>query len=184
MIRDARKHIPSPITESQVHRIVNTLYKKAGIIRDSTKRRYRVRPHSIRKYFKTQMIKLGTVNADYIEYMMGHVTGTYTDMQSLGIEHLREVYRNAGLSIRPKTKMNKIETLKGVIMALGLDPNEVLSREALVKPHRTIIDPIQRQEQDYDLLSKTIRKTLLDELRNSRYLNREHGSPGEIRTLV
>ena len=105
-------------------------------------------------------------------------------MQSLGVEYLREVYRNAGLSIRPKTKMNKIETLKGVIMALGLDPNEVLSREAMVKPHRTIIDPMQRQEQDFTILSKTIRKTLFDELRGSRYLSMEQGSPGEIRTPV
>ncbi|NVM47017.1 MAG: hypothetical protein HWN79_19120 [Candidatus Lokiarchaeota archaeon] len=69
-------------------------------------------------------------------------------------------------------------------MALGLDPNEVLSREAMIKPHRTIIDPMQRQEQDFTILSKTIRKTLFDELRSSRYLSMEQGSPGEIRTPV
>jgi hypothetical protein len=79
------------------------------------------------------MTKLGTINAEYIEYMMGHVTDKYNDMESVGIEHLREVYRNSGLSIRPQTQLNKMETLKGVVLALGLDPNEVLSREAMVK---------------------------------------------------
>ena len=154
------------------------------MIRKTTKKRYEVRPHTLRKYFKTQMTKLGTINSDYIEYMMGHVTDTYNDIESVGIEYLRELYRNSGLSIRPHTKLNKIETLKGVILALGLDPNEVLSREAMVKPHRTIIDPTQRQDSDFRILSKTIRKTLIDELKNSRYLSLDSGSPGEIRTPV
>ena len=81
---------------------------------------------------------------------------------------------------RAKIKLNKIETLKGVILALGLDPNEVLSREAMVKPHRTIIDPTQRQDSDFRILSKTIRKTLIDELKNSRYLSLDSGSPEPI----
>ncbi|MCW4048942.1 MAG: hypothetical protein NWE89_04315 [Candidatus Bathyarchaeota archaeon] len=115
---------------------------------------------------------------------MRHVTDTFNDMQSVGIEYIREIYRNSGLSIRPQTKINKIEPLKGVIMALGLDPNEVLSREAMVKPHRTIIGPSARQEQDYVILQKTIKKTLLEELRNSTYLSCDSGSPGEIRTPV
>ena len=72
----------------------------------------------------------------------------------------------------------KIETLKGVVMALGLDPNEVLSREAMIKPHRAIIDPMQRQEQDFNAPSKTVRETLLDEPRSSRHLRMEQGSPG------
>lgn len=36
--------------------------------------------------------------------MMGHVTDAYTDIQSLGVDHLREVYRNAGLSIDLKQR--------------------------------------------------------------------------------
>ena len=51
------------------------------------------------------------------------------------------------------------------------------SREAMVKPHRKIIDPTQRQESDFRILSKTIRKTLIDELKNSRYLSMDSGSP-------
>ncbi len=183
LIKNARNHIPTPVTESQIHRIVNTLYKKAGIIRQSTKRRYKVRPHSLRKYFKTQMTKTG-INADYIEFMMGHVTDTYNDMESLGVDYLRDIYRNSGMSIRPQTKVDKLEMLKVFAETMGLNPNEVLSREAMVKPHRTIIDPTQRQESDFRILSKTIRKTLIDELKNSRYLSMDSGSPGEIRTPV
>ena len=74
LIRNLRNHIPKPITESQVHIVVNELYKQTGMIRKTTKKRYEVRPHSLRKYFKTQMTKLGTINADYIEYMMGHTS--------------------------------------------------------------------------------------------------------------
>jgi len=71
--------------------------------------------------------------------------------------------------------------LKVFAETMGLNPNEVLTREATVKPHRTIIDPYQRQESDFRILSKTIRKTLIDELKNSRYLSMDRGSPGEIR---
>ena len=65
------------------------------------------------------------------------------------------------------------------ILALGLDPNEVLSREALVKPHRTIIDPLQRDEYDFAILQKTIRKTLLNEIKSSIKLSKDNGSPGD-----
>ena len=184
LIRNKRNHMIKPISESQVHRVVNELYKQTGMIRKTTKKRYEVRPHSLRKYFKTQMTKLGTINSDYIEYMMGHVTDTYNDIESVGIEHLRDLYRNSGMSIRPQTKVDKLEMLKVLAETLGLNPNEVLIREAMVKPHRTIIDPTQRQDSDFRILSKTIRKTLIDELKSSRYLSLDSGSPGEIRTPV
>ena len=167
LVRNARNHIPTPITESQVHRIVNKLYKKAGIIGQTTSRRYRVRPHSIRKYFKTQMMALGTINSDYIDYMMGHVTDTYNDIQGLGKEHLRNVYASSGLSIRPKTELNKIETIKALAITLGLDPDVILSKVALQKPHRTIIDGAYQTGNSVKILSKAIKTTLIEELRNS-----------------
>jgi len=67
LIRNARNHSVDPISGSQIHRIVNALYKKSGLIRQSTSKRYKVRPHTLRKYFKTQMTKLGTINSEYIE---------------------------------------------------------------------------------------------------------------------
>ena len=184
LIRNSRNHIPEPITESQIHRIINTLYKKAGIISKETKKRYRVRPHSIRKYYKTQMMALGTINSDYIEYMMGHITDTYHDIASLGIERLRNIYASSGLGIRPKTQLSKMEAMKALAITLGLDPNVILSKEALQKPHRTIIDGTYQTNDQTMILSKAIKKSIIGELKNSRNSYPEHGSPGEIRTLV
>ena len=94
------------------------------------------RPHSIRKFFRTQMTALG-VDRDYIEYMMGHKVSTYHDIQMKGIEFLRNVYAATGLSIRPKTRLGKIEALKEIIRAWGMNPEEILTRKALAMPHRT-----------------------------------------------
>ena len=62
--------------------------------------RYSLCVHSLRKYFKTQLMALG-VQSDYVDYMMGHTVDTYHDIQSKGIEFLRNVYASAGLSIKP-----------------------------------------------------------------------------------
>ena len=49
---------------------------------------YDLRVHSIRKYFKTQLLALG-VQPDYVDYMMGHTVDTYDDIQSIGIDKLK-----------------------------------------------------------------------------------------------
>ncbi len=55
---------------------------------------YDLRTHSLRKYFKTQLLALG-VQSDYIDYMRGHTVDTYDDIPSLGVEKLRSVYAAA-----------------------------------------------------------------------------------------
>ena len=45
---------------------------------------------------------------------MGKTIDTYEDVQSLGIETLRNLYQSAGLAIRPKTQVNRIEQLKEI----------------------------------------------------------------------
>ena len=89
-----------PLTESSVYLIVHRLYKKAGLISGSS-RRYDIRVHSLRKYFRTQLTARG-VPSDYVEYMMGHKTSRYNDIKSLGIDFLRNLYKLADLSIRPR----------------------------------------------------------------------------------
>jgi len=44
--------------------------------------------------------------------MMGHTIDIYHDIQSLGVEKLRNVYAASGLSIRPKNRISKIDALK------------------------------------------------------------------------
>ena len=76
---------------------------QAGPLGSRVDRRYQMRPHSIRKFFRTQMAALG-VQTDYIEYMMGHTISTYHNIRMKGIEFLRSIYATSGLSIKPKTK--------------------------------------------------------------------------------
>ena len=63
--------------------------------------------------------------------MMGRRVSTYHDIQSLGIETLRKGYAASGLSIKPKTKVSKIDALKEIIRAWGMNPEQVLAKEAL-----------------------------------------------------
>ena len=65
------------------------------------------------------------------EYMMGHTISTYEDVQSLGIETLRNLYLCRNLQSDLKHK-NKIEQLKEIIRAWGENPEEILSKDALI----------------------------------------------------
>jgi len=73
------------------------------------------------------MAALG-VDRDYIEYMMGHTISTYHDIQMKGIKFLRGIYISSGLSIKPRTRISKIDALKEIIRAWGLNPEEILTR--------------------------------------------------------
>lgn len=130
LIRDASSYTPKSITSKQIRRIVHVLYLKAGLIKQSNVRFYDVRTHSLRKFFKTHLTALG-MQADYIDYMMGHIVDTYQDIQSLGIEPLRKAYHASVLCIRKKTAVSKIDALKEIIRAYGMNPEQVLSQKAL-----------------------------------------------------
>jgi hypothetical protein len=91
---------------------------------------YYLRVHSLRKYFKTQLLALG-VQPDYVDYMMGHTVDTYHDLQSLGIDKIRNVYAASGLAIKQKTQINQIDALKEIIRAMGMNPEQLLDRDAL-----------------------------------------------------
>ena len=68
---------------------------------------------------------------------MGHTIDTYEDVQSLGIETLRNLYTSAGLAIRPKTVANRMTQLKEIIRAWGENPEEILTRDALMRGNIT-----------------------------------------------
>ncbi|MGC8940008.1 MAG: hypothetical protein ACP5KU_05895, partial [Candidatus Bathyarchaeia archaeon] len=69
----------------------------------------------------------------------------------------------SGLCIRPKTKPNRIEMLKEMIRALGLNPEEILTKEALAIPHRTVI-AAGRDETQMETLLKALKQKLKEEL--------------------
>jgi site-specific recombinase XerD len=103
---------------------------------------YDVRTHSLRKFFRTQM-SAAKIDDEIKEYMMGHTISTYEDVQSLGIETLRNLYNSAGIAIRPKTAINRIEQLREIIRAWGENPEEILSKDALLRGNQTITEDHQ-----------------------------------------
>lgn len=163
LIRNKRTKRVDPITPGNIHLAIHKLYLKAGLIKRGSAKRYTLRAHSIRKYFRTQLGSLSTIPTDYIDYMMGHTISTYNDIRMKGIEYLRNLYASTGLSIRPKTKINKIDQLKLIIEAWGMDPNTILSKEALTMPYRTVIDPEQQQ---IKILNQALKQAIIKELRS------------------
>jgi hypothetical protein len=162
LIRDEHSNVVKPLTSSQVYNILHRLIAQAGLLGSKVGRRYAMRPHSIRKFFRTQMAALG-VQTNYIEYVMGHTISTYHDIQMKGIEFLREVYAASDLCIKPKTKPTRIEMLKEMIRALGLNPEEILTKEALSMPHRTVITA-GRDGGQIETLLKALKQKLKQEL--------------------
>lgn len=102
---------------------------------------------------------------------MGHTVSTYNDIKMKDVEFLRDLYASSRLSVRSKTKMSKIEQLKIIIEAWGLDPNEILSREALSRPHRTIVDPEQHQIQ---VLNQALKQAIIKEFQQTQSGITEH----------
>jgi site-specific recombinase XerD len=162
LIRDKRHREPRPVGPKQIRKLVHGLYMKAGLLKEPRGRMYELRVHSLRKYFKTQLLALG-VQESYVDYMMGHVVDTYHDIQSLGVEKLRNVYAASALSIRPKTRVSKIEALKEIIRAWGLNPEKVLTREALSQGATARINAEKRENHDLQVLSRTLRDLIRQE---------------------
>lgn len=166
LVRDEHSAVPKPITPKQIYNTVHQLYKKAGLIPDNLghQRRYKLRVHSIRKFFRTQLAALG-VDRDYIEYMMGHTISTYHDIQMKGIEFLRNIYIGSGLSIKPKTKASRLEILKQMVSAWGMDPDKVLVRGAFAEPHRVFVSPQDREDSQMEMLCKALVEKMRKELK-------------------
>jgi len=167
IIRNQQSKQVLPIATSAIYQIVHKMYVNANMItKNPLGRRYDIRAHSLRKFFRTQMAALG-VDRDYIEYMMGHTISTYHDIKMKGIDYLRGIYAASGLSIRPKTRVSKIDALKEIIRAWGLNPEEILTKNALTQPHRTVIDRGQVEQNQIHQLSIALKKHLLTEIREN-----------------
>ncbi|NLF88853.1 site-specific integrase [Candidatus Bathyarchaeota archaeon] len=125
------------VTEKTIRLIVHNLAVKAKATQklpDSWM--YSVRTHSIRKFFK-KLMQLAKVEPDIIEYMMGHTIDTYSDIQNFGTETLRQIYIAAAIMIRVNVKTNKIDQLKLILKSWGLNPEEILTKDALMRGNQT-----------------------------------------------
>jgi hypothetical protein len=138
IIRNCQSKQVATITPNGVNRLLRDLFVKAGISMllpacnesNAKIKKYDIQIQSLRKFFRTELASRG-VNSDYIEYMMGHKKDTYHDVKMKGVEFLRGIYFTAGLTIRPRIKLSKIETLKEIINAWGLNPEDILNRKVL-----------------------------------------------------
>ena len=148
LIRDSQTKMVKPVTTGSVYLAIHKLYVKAGLIQKGTAKRYDLRAHSIRKYFRTQLGSLSTIPTDYIEYIMGYTISTYHDIEMKGIEFLRGEYAKAGLTVKPKPETNKMAIVREFLKSMGLNPEEILSKEAQKMPHRTVITHNDLSEQD------------------------------------
>ena len=102
---------------------------------------------------------------------MGHTIGTYRTYHNIemkGIEFLRNIYAASGLSIRPKTQLGKIEALKEIVRAWGMNPEEVLTREALNRPYRSYVQPLCDEEEQVKSLSQALKEMMRKELLNAK----------------
>ncbi len=136
------------VSEKTIRKIVHELAVNAKVAKklpDSWM--YSVRTHSLRKYFRTQM-SAAKIDSEITQYMMGHTIDTYEDVQSLGIETLRNLYLSANLTIRAKTQVSRIEQLKEIIRAWGQNPEEILTKDALMRGN---ITETQEQTQNHQL---------------------------------
>jgi len=160
--RADRYRAPIPLSTTQTRQVVSRLFRRAGVAKRKLGRRYDVCVHSLRKYFCTQFTALG-VPAEYVEYMMGHKISRYYDIEMKGIEFLKCVYAASGLSIRPKTRVSRMEMLKEVVRAWGMDPDRVLVKEAVAEPHRTVASE-QREEEQVKALAAALKEMLRREV--------------------
>lgn len=164
LIRNEISRKPKNIKSKQIYKLVHNLYFKAGLLKPGYGGSYTLKAHSIRKFFKTQLLAQG-VQGDYVDYMMGHTIDVYHDIQMNGIDYLRKIYASSGLAITPKTQTSKIEALKEIIRAWGLNPEEILTREAMCKPHRTIVNPLEIENKEIKILCNALKAEMKKELR-------------------
>jgi hypothetical protein len=123
LVRDSQSQGVKPLGERQIFQLVHGLYFKVGLLKEGQKGGYDLRVHSLRKFFKTQLMALG-VQSDYADYMMGHTVDTYHDIQMNGVEFLRGVHARADLRIKPKSTISKHETVIETIRHM-LSPEEL-----------------------------------------------------------
>ena len=84
-----------------------------------------------------------------------------------GIDFLRGSYSNAGLSIRPHARNNKVDLLKHMARTVGASPSEI--KEALgplAEPHRIFATQQEREGDEIQELTKVFVDKISDPLKS------------------
>ncbi len=165
LIRDEMYANPRPIGEKQLYKIIHSLFFKAGLLKRKENGSYDLRVHSLRKFFKTQLMALG-VQGDYIDYMMGHTVDTYHDVQSKGVEFLRGLYSNGNLRIHPKSSVSTKDQLIAVARGFGLGPEEAARLLTSSEPHRAYACQEDREQHEIQVLCGAITERIRQKIRD------------------
>jgi len=96
--------------------------------------------------------------------MMGHKISTYHDVQMKGVEFLRNIHAASGISVKPRSQVNRIEMLKEVIRAWGLNPEKILAKDALTEPARIYLTPYERERHQLQALTAPLKEAIREEL--------------------
>jgi len=91
---------------------------------------------------------------------MAYTVDTYHDIESKDIEFLRDVYAGTGPSIKPRAQTSKIEMVREFIRGLGMNPEEILTRQAISEPHRTYTFGKDREEDQIRALCLAFKESL------------------------
>lgn len=89
--------------------------------------------------------------------------GTYHDIQMKGIDFLRNVHAASGLAIKPKTQVSKVEALKEIIRAWGMNPEQLLTMEALAEGATTYVDQEDYENHQLAVLSNSLKQLIRQE---------------------
>jgi len=77
------------------------------------------------------------------------------------VEKLRNAYACAGLGIKPRTAINKIDMVKEFARGLGLNPEEILVKKTFVEPDTKYVDPQERERAGIRALMLAIKADLI-----------------------
>ena len=114
------------------------------------------------------------IQADYVDYMMGHTVDTYHDIQSKGVEFLRGLYTNAGLRTRPKGSLTPKDQLRLMARGFGLSPEEAAQLLTSSEPHRSFMTQEEREGHEIkvlcDAITERIKRKILENMQPSRSL--------------
>jgi len=80
------------------------------------------------------------------------------------IDALRNVYASSsGLSIRRKTQVSKVETLKEIIRAWGMNPEQHLTRDALAEGATTKRNQQELENHQLTILTQQLKDLIRQE---------------------
>lgn len=105
--------------------------------------------------------------------MMGHTPDKYgyNDVESQGIEFLRNIYANANVRIAPRPVSDREvlkKTLGTLVRESGLDPDKIIMWDALAEPHRAFVSQEDLEDNQIKTLAAAfkgaVKREVMDEL--------------------